>query len=643
MGFSAKQGSSNSATDQTAAYNLPPACNTGPTATASFTASDTVVCQGGSLTFTNSSTASAGTPDSVRWTLQGGTPSTSTSPTTVAPSFSTPGVYTISLIAYKSGNASPAATKTIRVKANPTVGVNSPTICTGKTATLTASGATTYTWSPNIGSGATVTTPALSSNASYTVTGTKDGCVGTATSNVSVTAPPTVTVTSPVICSGKTATLQASGADSYTWTGGLAAVSNPTTPALTANANYTVTGTVGNCSNTAVANVSITALPNVTVTSPAICSGKTATLQASGADSYTWTGGLAAVSNPTTPTLTANANYTVTGTVGNCSNTAVANVSITALPNVTVTSPSICTGSTATIQASGADSYTWTGGLAAVSNPTTPTLTANASYTVTGTVGNCSNTAVSNVMVNTAAPTVTISANPSSASVCQGTSITLTGNGANDYSWTSSQTGTSTGGTLTFTPTGNITVNMSGTVTGCSAAGTSAINITVITTPATPSITQSGDTLHSGSILVGAMYAWYKGGVLQTTTSTPYYILTSAGIYTVKVKNGDCSSVESPAFAAIYTGIKNASNSVSVFEVYPNPTEGKLKLNISLTKNAAVQLRIYSADGRELYGQSYTNTRVLNEEMNLQDLSKGVYILRLNVDDEVYYHKIVKQ
>ena len=45
-GIFCKAGSANSATDQTAAYNLPPACNAGPTATASFTSSDTVVCQG---------------------------------------------------------------------------------------------------------------------------------------------------------------------------------------------------------------------------------------------------------------------------------------------------------------------------------------------------------------------------------------------------------------------------------------------------------------------------------------------------------------------------------------------------------------------------------------------------------------------
>ncbi|MCC6516954.1 MAG: PKD domain-containing protein, partial [Chitinophagales bacterium] len=85
--------------------------NSTPTATASFTVSDTTVCVGGSLTFTNTSTASSGSPDSVRWTILGGTPSTSNSATTVTPTFNTAGTYVISLIAYKSGNASVAATK----------------------------------------------------------------------------------------------------------------------------------------------------------------------------------------------------------------------------------------------------------------------------------------------------------------------------------------------------------------------------------------------------------------------------------------------------------------------------------------------------------------------------------------------------
>ncbi len=350
--------------------------------TASFTQSDTTVCAGGSLTFTNTSTSSSGSPDSVRWTINGGTPSTSTSTTTVSPVFNTVGTYTISLVAYKSGTASTPYTKTIRVKVKPTVTVNSPAICSGQTATLTAGGASTYSWTGGL-TGNPATTPALTGTTTYTVTGTTtELCSNTAVATVTVTALPTVTVNSPAICAGNTATLTANGATTYTWTGGLSG--NPaTTPALNTTTTYTVTGTASGCSKTAVATVTVTPSLNVTVNSPAICAGSTATLTAGGATTYTWTGGLSG--NPaTTPALNTTTTYTVTGTSGSCTGTAIATVTVTPLPNVTVNSPGICAGNTATLTANGATTYTWTGGLSG--NPaTTPALNSTTTYTVTGT------------------------------------------------------------------------------------------------------------------------------------------------------------------------------------------------------------------------------------------------------------------
>ncbi|MBK9794758.1 MAG: M36 family metallopeptidase [Sphingobacteriales bacterium] len=684
MGASANQGSNLSATDQTAAFDIPAACNTTPTATASFTASDTTVCAGGSLTFTNTSTASSGSPDSVRWTIAGGVPGTSTSTTTVVPTFSTPGTYIISLVAYKSGNASSAATKSIRVKALPIVQVNSPAICSGATASLTATGATTYAWSPNIGSIAAVTTPALTTTTTYTVTGTTQGCTGTAVSTVTVnatpnvsvnspsicagttadlvasgatsyawspnigsgasvttpsltttttytvtgttgtcsktavatvtvtalpnvsvnsptictgtaasltatgatsytwspnigsgatvttptltttttytvtgttgscsktavatvtvTAPPPVAVNSPSICSGLTASLTATGATSYTWSPNIGSGSSVTTPTLTTTTTYTVTGTTGNCSATAVATVTVNATPNVTVNSPTICAGTTADLTAGGATSYSWSPNIGSGASVTTPNLTTTTTYTVTGTTGTCSKTAVATVTVTPLPNVTVTSPSVCSGSSATLQANGATTYTWTGGLASGATTTTPVLTATTTYTVTGTTGTCSKTAVATVTVNASAPTVTISSVPNPASVCFGDAITLTGNGANNYTWTSSQTGTTGGGTLNFTPNGNITVSLSGTVTGCSTPGTTSINITVKSKPTVAAgnvgicANNTADLEASGA----DTYSWSPNIGSGSTVTTP--ILTTTTTYTVTGTTNGCTN-----------------------------------------------------------------------------------------------------
>ncbi len=126
--------------------------------------------------------------------------------------------------------------------------VTTGTICTGQqTATLTATGATTYSWSPPTGlSGTTgsVVTANPPTTTVYTITA-NGNCVNTTT--VTVNPVPTITVNSGTICAGQqTATLTAGGAATYTWspatglssTNGTSVIANPTV-----TTNYTVSGT----------------------------------------------------------------------------------------------------------------------------------------------------------------------------------------------------------------------------------------------------------------------------------------------------------------------------------------------------------------------------------------------------------------
>lgn len=145
----------------------------------------------------------------------------------------------------------------ITVNPQPTVSVNSSTICQGNSLTITPSGASTYT----IQGGNTFVSPATTSN--YTVTGTSTaGCLSsnTAIATVSVNPLPIITIlsTSTLLCEGETATLTASGASSYSFSPGGAANTITTSPLL--NATYLVTGTDANgCSNTASITQSVDA------------------------------------------------------------------------------------------------------------------------------------------------------------------------------------------------------------------------------------------------------------------------------------------------------------------------------------------------------------------------------------------------
>jgi hypothetical protein len=195
--------------------------------------------------------------------------------------------------------------------------VNNP-ICTGTTATLTASGATTYTWSSNAGS-VTTSTVVVSptSGTHYTVTGTDNihGCTSSITEFVDIGVNLALQNPQDTICDGTTVTLTASGTTSYTWSTGATTTNITVTPSVTAT--YTVTGSGGVCSNTATTSITVFSLPSLTVTASPFCEGGIATLTASGANTYTWNTGTAASSITVTPT--ANTEYTVRGTsIDNC-------------------------------------------------------------------------------------------------------------------------------------------------------------------------------------------------------------------------------------------------------------------------------------------------------------------------------------
>lgn len=134
---------------------------------------------------------------------------------------------------------------TIPSGGNPTVTAitSSTLICVGQTATLTASGAATYSWNPSNSGSSIVVSPSV--NTTYSVTGTTTaGCTGTASPlSVSVNPAPNLTVTTSnsLICNGQTAILSASGANSYTWS--TSSNSNSIIISPSATTSYTLSGT----------------------------------------------------------------------------------------------------------------------------------------------------------------------------------------------------------------------------------------------------------------------------------------------------------------------------------------------------------------------------------------------------------------
>ena len=394
-------------------------------------------------------------------------------------------------------------------------------VCVGDLVTLSGSGALSYTWDNGVVDGVAFS-PSFGTTV-YTVQGTDaNSCKNTDQVNVTVNALPLVSAgADQTVCEGNSITLSGAGAVSYTWDNGVTD-GVAFTPAI-GSVTYTVTGTDANsCENTdqVVVVVNPTPTPNAG-NDVAICFGESVTIGDNPiwndeGDNYNWSNGASGVIDLTgggqdngqilvSPTTTTT--YTVSIIDGNfCIGFDDVLVTVNALPSVSAGSDqTICDGSSVTLSGSGAVSYTWDNGVTdgVAFTPSVGTVT----YTVTGTDANsCVNTDQVDVTVN-ALPSVSAG---SDQTICDGSSVTLSGSGAVSYTWDNGVTDgvafTPSVGTVTYTVTGtdaNSCVNtdqVDVTVNPLANAGTNGALALCSTDPSTDLFNQLGGTPDAGGV-----------------------------------------------------------------------------------------------------------------------------------------------
>jgi hypothetical protein len=231
---------------------------TGTNTQAVFTQTATSICAGSSISFDATGSTFQ---DTLLWYFPGGSPLTSNT-ITQSTIYNTPGSYPAILYVVGGGcDLFDSAFVNITVNANPTVAIaaSATSVCTGGTTNLTASGATSYAWSPPTGlsstnTAATVATPP--GTITYNVVGTAaNGCTGSSTIQIDVLANPVAVaqVNDTTICVGGSVIFDGSNstdATSFAWTftGGNPASSNSSSCTVTYGTagNYTATLVVTN-------------------------------------------------------------------------------------------------------------------------------------------------------------------------------------------------------------------------------------------------------------------------------------------------------------------------------------------------------------------------------------------------------------
>ncbi len=397
----------------------------------------------------------------------------------------------------------------------------------------------------------------------------------------------------------------------------------------------------------------------------------------SGSYTYSWTsnppGFTGTLQNPVvSPTVTTT--YTVH--VNDGTNTVSGSATVTVIPAnlqvvVSASPGTVNQGQASQLNAaptggSGSYTYSWVsnpaGFTSSIANPTvTPTVTTQYSCTVNDGYQNSSGTATVTV---TAMP-LAVTANAMPPNICSGNPTQLTavasgGSGNYNFTWTSVPPGfTSTEQNPQATPVVNtkyfVVLN----------DGVNSINDSVaVTVQAAPAVSAGNDTIAClvdtqvplyGSASNASSVLWTTSGdgtFSSTTTAQSIYhpgtndkanfsvnlTLTANGISPCNVPVNDVKHIQ----FVVCDGVSSINGSELSFSFWPNPTAGRLTLNLERSSAGPISLQISDLTGniryREQLGlQDLSITRTLN----LETLPAGVYVVKIECGNSARVQKLV--
>ncbi|MEN9973262.1 MAG: hypothetical protein RIS20_1609 [Bacteroidota bacterium] len=456
--------------------------------------------------------------------------------------------------------------------------------CNNSAITLNGSGAMNYFWNQNVSNGIPFTPV---SNGTYLVTGfNANGCSAWDETNVtlgqlSINAGQDVSV-----CPGDTVILNATGAQSYTWTNG---VTNNQPFLATQSGTYIATGVNGVCTDTDTLQINVLPLPQITAGNDTVlCAGGLVTLAATGGQNYQWNNG---VQNSVPFTALNSASYIVTGfSPAGCANQDTVEVVANPVPNINAGNDvTTCSGQAVVFTAIGGFNLQWNNG---VQDGVPFYPSGNGTYVVTGMSNDgCYGT---DTLVLSVGPLPDISAG-TDQTICAGNPITLNGSGGITYVWNNNVTDGQP-----FTPTQTATYGVTG-FSGIGCSNTDSVTV-FVNQPSQSTITANGIDVYS---LNGTDY-------------------TTSGTYTQVIPNSvGCDSSITLVLSMDYTGISEWE--LANWKVYPNPNNGQFEVIVP-TDFLGQSVQLVDAFGKEITTLLVSST---SWNMDLGKVSKGTYFLAI--------------
>lgn len=170
-----------------------------------------------------------------------------------------------------------------------------------------------------------------------------------------------------------------------------------------------------------------------------------------------------------------------------------------------------------------------------------------------------------------------------------------------------------------------------GASTGCDSTDVTVLTINTVD----ETITVSNDTITSNA--TGATYQWLNCdnnyAVISGETNQEFIAQTN-GNYAVQVTQNGCADT-SVCELVLTTTVNNAVN--YDVQIYPNPTKGYV--NIDFGNTTVNRVQVITVDGRIIINESNVSKATT---INLEGESKGVFFLKLELENKVTVIKLLK-
>jgi hypothetical protein len=128
------------------------------------------------------------------------------------------------------------------------------------------------------------------------------------------------------------------------------------------------------------------------------------------------------------------------------------------------------------------------------------------------------------------------------------------------------------------------------------------------------------------------------------TTANPSHVYSANGVYNVQLIVSNACGMDSITQTVTIVGIGIQENSLGEISIFPNPTTGMFSVSMNNTNFSEIRISVVDIQGKEVYSAYDKNISAnYSKQINLENLSKGLYYIKLSVGSEMKIQKLIIQ